>query len=148
MANTIKGIKAIIKSKIESIKTDDVSIFKVITDKPTAQFDGYPAVVIRPTGWSGDRIDTHRIERKFTFELDLYYEYGENSADVAEAQETMESVSDMILQAFDQDNDLGQEVEVVNVVSGSLDFTNRPGVTMFATFLIECLVLVDGFSSS
>ena len=149
MAKTIVDIQSAIKTKIETLKDEsDISIFGEVFDYANADFSKYPAVVIKPTGGSGNRIDTHRIERTFSFEVTLYQEQSKAGTNKKTASEKMASVSDQIIQAFDQDPSLSGALEQVNVVGYDFDFTVRPGMFNFAIFKLECLVIVENYSTA
>ena len=145
MKTTIVDVKALIKSKIDNIKIDGDSIFGEITDYAKGDFDGYPAVVIRPTGGEGEYIDTARNERTFNFTIDLYQEQSDDGKSREEASDIMETSVDLVLEAFDQDKTLGNEVQTVHVVEMRFDFENRKGTYNFASFDIKCVVVVNNF---
>ena len=63
----------------------------------------------------------------------------------AEADAWMTQASDAILIALDQDKDLGRVVENVHVVEFTTDFKVQPGTWNFATFKIDCVVIVPNY---
>lgn len=144
-AKTIQEIKEVIENKVKGIEYESDPLFTYVTTSPGPKFEGYPAAVIRTTGFEGERIDTHRIERIFSFEIGLFQEYGPQTTGSEEASDRLELITDLVIEAFDKDNDLGDEVEVVDVASGTFDFAVRPGLLMFASLSIRCRVIVDGF---
>ena len=146
MKTTIVDIKALLVTKIEGIKVGADSVFGQVTDYATGDFTKYPAVVIRPIGGTGEYIDTARNERTFTFTIDLYQEQSEVGKSKEEATDILESVVDKLLVAFDQDKTLGNEVQTVEVVEMRFDFDNRKGTYNFASFDINCVVVVNNFA--
>jgi hypothetical protein len=146
MKTTIVEIKALIKDKIDNIKIDGDSIFGEVTDYAKGDFNGYPAVVIRPIGGEGNYIDTARNERTFNFTIDLYQEQSEEGKSKEEASDIMELAVDKVLEAFDQDKTLGNEVQTVHVVEMRFDFENRKGTYNFASFDVDCVVVVNNFT--
>lgn len=146
MITTLVGIKALLVTKIESIKVGGVSVFGSISDVATGDFAKYPAVVIRPTNGEGNYVDTARNERTFTFVIDLYQEQSPEGKTKTQATDIMESAVDKILIAFDQDKNLGNEVQTVEVVEMQFDFENRKGTYNFASFEVNCVVVVNNFA--
>lgn len=145
MTTTIVGIKALLVTLIESIEVGGNSVFGEISDFAKGDFAKYPAVVIRPVSGDGNYVDTARNERTFTFEIDLYQEQSTEGKTPEEATDIMESAVDKILIAFDQDKTLGNEVQTVEVVEMQFDFENRKGTYNFASFEVNCVVVVDNF---
>lgn len=145
MKTTLVDIKALLVTKIESIVDGGDSIFGMIKDYATGDFNKYPAVIIRPTGGTGEYVDTARNERTFTFTIDLYQEQSKQGKTQEEATDIMESAVDKILTAFDQDKTLGNEVQTVEVVEMEFDFSNTKGTYNFASFEVNCVVVVDNF---
>ena len=144
MTTTLAGIKALLKTKLESIvDTHGDSVFGDIFDYPQGDFGKYPAIVIMPTGSDGTVLDTARNERVFHFSLNLYQEQSQIGKTKQEASDIMTAVSDKIFEAFDQDPYLSDEVEFVKVVKASFNFMVQQGTFSFATFQIDCAVIVD-----
>jgi len=148
MTTTIEGIKALLKTKIESLKIGGVDIFGEVFDYAEGNFSNYPVAVITPAGGTGEVIDTHRIERTFNFTVKLYQEQSKAGKTKEEADEIMTKASDAILLAFDQDEDLSGEIEVVRVVDFVLDFKVGAGTFNFATYNINCVVIVPDYLES
>jgi len=146
MKTTIVDIKALIVTKIQSIKVGSDSVFGQVTDYATGDFTKYPAVVVRPVGGAGEYVDTARNERTFSFVVDLYQEQSEAGKTKEQATDILESVVDKLLIAFDQDKTLGNEVQTVEVVEMRFDFDNRKGTYNFASFDINCVVVVNNFA--
>lgn len=144
MASTIAEISAVIKTKIESIKDGGVSIFGEVKDYRDSNFQNYPAVLITAEGFTGETIDTNRIERPFRFKVELWQEQSRKGKE--EAASIMRTITDRVIQAFDQDPDLGGEMEIVNPVSGEFDFSDREGTFNFATIILECRAIVNNYS--
>ena len=146
MKTTLVEIKALLITKIQSIKVGDVSVFGEIKDYATGDFTKYPAVVVRPLGGVGEYIDTARNERTFSFAVELFQEQSEVGKSKEQASDILESVVDKLLTAFDQDKTLGNEVQTVEVVEMRFDFDNRKGTYNFANFEINCVVVVNNFA--
>jgi hypothetical protein len=145
MATTIKTIKALIKTKVENLQISGKDIFGEVFDYAQGDFTKYPVAVIMPIGGKGEVLDTHRNERTFQFLIKLYQEQSNAGRDKQTADDIMTQVSDAILIAFDQDEDLGGEVEIVRVVGFDLDFKVAAGTFNFATFRIDCVVIVPDY---
>lgn len=145
MKTTLVDIKALLITKIESIQVGGESIFGQVTDYATGNFLKFPAVVVRPNSATGEYVDTARNERTFNFSIDLYQEQSKAGKTKDEASQIMESAVDQILIAFDQDKTLGNEVQTVEVVEMQFDFDNTKGTFNFATFEVNCVVVVDNF---
>ncbi len=144
MTITLEGLKALIKTKLESIKDGGgKSIFGDIFAYPEGDFKNYPVAVILQKGASGNILDTGRNERTFHFVVNLFQEQSKIGKTREEADELMTKASDSILEAFDQDPDLGGEVEKVVVVEATFDFRVQQGTFNFATFMVDCVVIVD-----
>lgn len=143
---TLVGIKALLKAKIDGILVGGKSVFGYVSDIATGNFTGYPAVVITPTEANGEVLDTGRNERTFKFTIDLYQEQSEVGKTKTEAGELLEGLVDTILETFDQDKNLSNEVVIVKVVTMRFDFEGRKGVFNFASFEIECVVVVPNYS--
>ena len=140
MTTTLAGIKALIKTKLGTIKdSHGNSVFGDIFDYPQGDFGKYPAIVIMPTGSDGTVLDTARNERIFHFSLNLYQEQSQVGKSKQEASDIMTEVSDKIFETFDQDPYLGSEVEFVKVIKASFNFVVQQGTFSFATFEISLL---------
>ena len=84
--------------------------------------------------------------RTFDFTIKLYQEQSQVGKTKEEADALMTQAADAILLAFDQDKDLGGEVEIVRVVAFDLDFKVATGTFNFANFHINCVVIVPNYS--
>lgn len=143
MTQTIKGIRDLIVAKLETIKdTEGNDIFGDIFGYAKGDFENYPVVVVTPSGGKGEVLDTHRNERTFQFTIKLYQEQSRAGKTPEEADEMMTEASDAILKAFDVDEDLGGEVQIVRVVEFDTDFKVAAGTFNFATFRVDCVVIV------
>jgi hypothetical protein len=146
MKTTLADIKALIKTKLESILDGGShSIFGDIFDYPNGEFKNYPVVVILDSGMSGIEIDTARNERTFHFSVNLFQEQTKAGKTNKEASELMERAADKIIEAFDKDPDLGGEVLRVSVVEAIFDFKVTAGTFNFATFKIDCMSVVPNY---
>lgn len=147
MATTAKDILALLVTKLGTIVDDNTnSVFGSIVDHADGDFKEYPAVVVRPTGGRGVVIDTHRIHRVFSFEIALYQEQSRAGKDKQEAADIMIDRLDRILLAFDQDKDLNNQVEIVQVLKFTTDFTVRAGTFNFARIDVDIRVIVPNYA--
>ncbi|NLD50651.1 MAG: hypothetical protein GX660_26205 [Clostridiaceae bacterium] len=146
MKTTLKDIKSLIKDKLESIVDDnEKSIFGDIFDYSNGEFKNYPVAVILNTGVSGEELDTGRNQRIFHFVINLYQEQSSVGRSSKDADDVMTNVSDKIIEAFDKDPDLGGEVINVRVIEATFDFIATAGSFNFATFKIDCTVVVNNY---
>jgi hypothetical protein len=147
-STTIKDIGDLIVVKVQAIQVGGKDIFGSVLGYADGDMKKYPAVRITPKGGRGEVIDTHRNQRTFNFEIALYQEQSVAGEDKAGAAALMTQAADAILEAFDHDNDLGGEVEIVRVVEFDTDFKVASGTFNFATFRIDCVVNVPNYSVS
>jgi len=143
MADTLKTIKAVVKEKLDGIDS-----IKEVIDYADGDFKEYPVAVLTCDGGTGETIDTHRKERTFNFVIKLYQEQSRAGKTKEEADRIMTSAVDDILILFDQDEDLGGQVEVVRVVGFDLDFKVAAGTYNFATIRVDCVVIVPSYEES
>lgn len=144
-STTISAIKALIKTKVQGLQIGGKDIFGQVFDYAQGDFAKYPVAVIMPVGGKGEVLDTHRNERTFQFLIKLYQEQSVAGRDKQDADDIMTKASDAVLIAFDQDEDLGGKVEIVRVVEFDLDFKVSAGTFNFATFRIDCVVIVPDY---
>lgn len=144
-SSTLAEIKELIKTKLQGLQIGGVDIFGEVYDYAQGNFEKYPVAVINVSGGSGEVIDTHRIERTFRFVIRLYQEQSENGKTPAQADALMTAAADAVLIAFDQDKDLGGEIEIVRVVDFDFDFKVAAGPINFATFNVNCVVVVPNY---
>jgi hypothetical protein len=146
-ADTLVTIKALIKAKLQGLVDGlGASIFKDISDYPTAKFAGYPSVVIIQKGVTGNWLDTGRNERTFKFTIDLYQEQSKAGRTQDQADKIMAESVDAILTAFDQDKDFGGQLQIVRVVSATFDFKSGNTETFnYATFEVDCVAIVPNY---
>jgi len=145
MKTTIVEIKALIKAKLESVVDSHGDAMFQVFDYPNADFQKYPVAVIIDSGMSGIELDTARVERTFHFTIYLYQEQSVAGKNSQEASEAMERASDKIIEAFDQDPYLSNEVEKVRVIEGTFDFKSSAGTFNFATFKVDAVVIVQNY---
>lgn len=146
MTSTLAGIKALIKTKLEAlIDSGTEKLFESVFDYPNGDFKEYPVAVILNTGASGEFLDTARNERTFHFTINLYQENSEAGKDKEEADEIMTETVDKVITAFDQDKDLGGEIEIVRVVEATFDFKVTAGTFNYASIKIDCVVVVPNY---
>jgi len=146
MTTTLEGLKALIKSKLQTlVDGGGDSIFGDIFDYPEGNFEKYPSIVILQTGADGNILDTARNERTFHFIINLYQEQSQVGKTKQEADILMTKASDAIIEAFDQDPDLGGTVEKIVVMEANFDFKVQQGTFNFATFKVDCVVIVDNY---
>jgi hypothetical protein len=144
-SSTLAEIKALIKTKLQDLKIGGIAVFGEVLDYAHGDYEHYPIAVINPIGGDGEVIDTHRIERTFRFTVKLYQEQSHVGKTPAEADTLMTAAADALLIAFDQDKDLGGEIEIVRVVDFDFDFKVAAGTFNFATFNINCVVIVPNY---
>lgn len=143
---TYTAVMALIKAKLEAIVDgNDETILKAVYDYNIGTPSGYPIAVIQDRAGEGSMIDTHRNERMFEFDIVLYQEIGEKTQD--EAATLMRTAVDAVLEAFDEDRNLSENVARVQVVPVSFDYTTQNGPHAFATFNIRVVDVVDNYSS-
>lgn len=147
MSTTIKDIRALIAAKLADIKDEsNASVFGTISEVATSKFEKYPAVVILPTGGShGEMKDTGRNIRTFSFDISLYQEQSQAGRTQEEANTIMTDVCDRILQAFDKDRNFNFQVSRVKVVGMSFNYKVSAGTFVFATFKLDCEVVVANY---
>lgn len=147
MAKNIKDIRELIKAKIAGLEVEGAPAFAQVTGYAEGNFSGYPAAAIFPIGGRGIVIDTHRTERTFEFDVCLYQEQSEEGRDKLDADAALVSTLDAVIEAFDQDRDLGGEVEVIRVTSFQADFKTASGPFNYATVKVEAVVILPNFAS-
>lgn len=148
-ATTIKDIRALIAAKLATLlDTDNESIFGAILEYASSKFDEYPAVTILPTGGSqGEMKDTGRNIRVFSFDVSIYQEQTNAGKTQQEANTVMTDICDRVLQAFDQDRNFNFEVSRVRVADMAFNYKVAAGTFIFATFKIDCEVVVPNYST-
>jgi len=148
MQTTMEGIRALIKTKLESLTKDNGDpLFGEVFDYANGDFTKYPVAVVLPTGGStGSGVDTHRIERTFSFQVTLYQEQSQAGKTKEEANDIMTKATDKVIIAFDQDPDLSGEIQIVRVVSMDYSFRVAAGTFTFATFQVDCAVIVPNYN--
>lgn len=145
MSTTLEEIIALIKAKIVALKIDGESAFGTVLDYADGDFTKFPTAVITEQGGVGEVIDTHRNQRTYQFTIKLYQEQSVKGKTKDEAAIIMRESADAILTAFDQDKDLGGEVDIIRVVSFETNFIATSGTFNFATFNVDVVVLVNSF---
>ena len=139
------GVQTALIAKISALQIGGEDIFGEVFGYGEGDFKKFPAVVVTFTGGTGSEIDTHRNERIYNFVVRLFQEQSVAGKTKAEANTLMTQATDAILIALDQDKDLGGVVKNVRVVEFTTDFKDRPGTWNFATFKIDCVVIVDNY---
>jgi len=145
MAKTIKDIEILLKAKIDDLKISGVNVFAETHDHAEGDFTKYPAACVVYTGSRGQIIDTHRNERVFSFEIRMFQEQSQAGKTKQQAHDLMRDALDAIVEAFDHDQSLGNEVETVKVVEFDADFEVKAGTFNFATLKVDCLVVVESY---
>lgn len=145
MAQTLTEVIALIETKLKSLKNGTAPIFGDVFKYTDGDFKKFPVALIAEAGGKGEVIDTHRNQRTYNFEIKLYQEQSIAGKSKEEAATIMRSAADAILTAFDQDKDLGGEVDIVRVVEFDTDFKVAAGTFNFATFRIDVVVLVHSY---
>jgi hypothetical protein len=144
-STTIEDISGKIVTKVQAIRVAGKEIFGDVIDHADGDIKKYPAAQITIKGGRGSSLDTHRNERTFNFEIALYQEQSVAGVDKDEAATLMRQAADAILIAFDQDESLGGEVEIIRVVEFDTDFKVAAGTFNFAIFRIDCVVIVPDY---
>jgi hypothetical protein len=137
MDQSIAEVQTTVISKLGTL-----GIFETVYDGPRSQYAGYPSAVVRPTGFSGKRIDSHRIERTIEIEVDIVQEVSEQGRSASEALAVATDCADGVIEAFDQDFDLGGKVEGTQVTAGTIGSSPTPGVQVVAVLKIEAIIIV------
>jgi len=145
MKTTSEEIRDLIVAKLESLKIGSVDVFGEVFEYGQGDFSKYPVAVVRPTGGNGIEIDTHRNERTFLFDVSLYQEQTNAGKNKADANEKMIKAADLVTVMFDQDKDLGGEIQNVKVVKFNYDFKVAAGTYVFATYQVEARVVVPNY---
>ena len=145
MATTIADILTLITTKVSDLEISGSPAFGIVLNYADGEFTDYPAAVITEAGGKGQVLDTHRNQRTFQFTIKLYQEQSRAGKTKAEAAGIMRACSDAILTAFDQDKDLGGQVDIVRVVDFDTNFRVAAGTFNFATFRVEAVVIVPNY---
>jgi len=139
-------IITILVDKITALeKSAGVNLFNDVIPRSEGNFTKYPVVTIDTKGGRGTRIDTHRIERTFVFEIKLWQEESQAGKTKEEAVDIMRAASEIVMESFDKDQDLSGEVETVNVVNFDYSFKVVPATFVFATYTIEVVVVLPNY---
>jgi hypothetical protein len=147
MKTTLEDIRALVVAKLQALKNQRGDpLFGNVFDYANGDFTKYPVAVVLPTGGStGQGVDTHRIERIFSFQVTLYQEQTQAGKTKSEANDIMTEAVDKVIKAFDQDPDLGGELQIVKVVRMDFNFKVSAGTYVFATFQVDCVVIVPNY---
>lgn len=146
MSETMQEIKGLIVAKLQGLKNGaGKDLLSEVFGYAQGDMTKYPAACVTPITFTGETIDTHRIERIFTFEIKLYQEQSKAGRTKEEADDIMTEAADIVLRAFDTDYDLTGEIEKVEVVSGAFDFKTQNGTFNFATFQLNCKVVLTNY---
>ncbi len=145
-ASTSKEIRDLIKTKLEDLQVGGDDAFGEVFDYANAKFSEYPVAVVRAVGGRGNVIDTHRNERIFSFVIELYQEQSKAGKTASEADQIMIDTADAVVIAFDQDKDLGGEIEIVRVVDFDFSFKVAAGTFNYATIKVDALVIVPNWA--
>lgn len=148
-SSTVKDIRALIATKVGAVVDgSSQEIFQEVFEYPEGNFSKYPAAVVLPTGGSdGIVLDTARNERTFHFEVKCYQEQSEGGKGKEASNEALTTAVDALILAFDQDKDLGGEVELVRVVRMEFDFRGTHGTFDFATIHVDAMVVVPNYGT-
>lgn len=144
-SSTTAEIVALLETKLATVEVDGADAFGEIFAYAKADFSKYPVAVIKAAGGRGVEIDTHRIERTFSFDVTIYQEESHAGRTSEAATEIQTAVVDAVMQSFDRDPDLGGEVETVRVVEWDTNFGVRAGVFSFATFKVDVVAIVPNY---
>lgn len=143
---TLKTIRDLIKTKVEGLKDSDGNIiFQNVYDYAKGDFTTYPTAVILPTEAEGEIMTTKQNKRLFKFEVSMYQEQTPAGKTAQEVNDLMTTAIDKFIEAFDQDKNLGFQVDYVNVVKMAFSFRAQTGPFVFAKFEVEAQVLVQNY---
>lgn len=147
MKTTLKDIRALIVAKLQGLtKTGGNPLFGEVFGYAQGDFTKYPVAVVLPTGGStGQGVDTHRIERVFSFIVTFYQEQTQAGKNKDDANDIMTDVVDKAIIAFDQDPDLGGELQIIKVVKMDFNFKVSAGTYIFATLQVDAVVIVPNY---
>lgn len=148
MKTTAAEIKTLIEAKLGSVQIGSDNALAQVFGNGEDDMTRFPCAVVEPTGWDAVVIDTHRNERTFHFRVSLYQEISDQATQKAQANDKLLAVADAVILAFDRDRDLGNEVEIVNPVRGTYDFTTQAGRKVFATVEVDARVIVHSYTPS
>jgi len=146
MATTSKAIRDLIVTKLQAVKVGSNNAFGSVFDHVDANFLKYPVAVVRAVGGRGNVIDTHAIERVFSFIVDLYQEQSDPGKTTKEASDIMIETADAVLTAFDKDKDLSGSVQIIRVIEFDFSFKAAAGAFNYATFKVDAVVIVPNYS--
>jgi hypothetical protein len=146
MRQTYGNLVAKLKTKLQSIVNGDgeTMLYQVL-DYKGAEMTGYPTALVIDAISRGELIDTHRNERIFAFNILLYQEQSSAGKTKEEATIAMRNTVDSIIESFDTDPTLSGEVKYIKVVPTEIDYTVQQGSFIFATFLVECVDIVNNY---
>lgn len=140
-----KDIRDIIVDKLESlVDENNESLFSEIKKYPEGDFAGTPAATVGYLGGDGEVLDTHSNERTHHFSVGMYYSVRE-STEKSEINEKALVLIGEVVQAFDEDKDLGGQVQIVRVIKINSDTTVASGTWRFAEILIDVVVIVPNY---
>jgi len=145
MAQTLAEVILLIETKLKALHNGTAPIFGDVFKYAQGDFHNYPVAVITEAGGKGQVIDSHRNQRTYNFTIKLYQEQSRAGKTKQEASVIMREAADAILTAFDQDKDLGGEVDIVRVVEFDTDFRVTAGTFNFANFKVDAVVLVHSY---
>lgn len=146
MAQTLAEVIVLLKAKLVSLKNGASPVFGDVFDYAQGDFKNFPAAsVVETGGRPAQVIDTHRNQRIYNFTIRLYQEQSKQGKSKEQAATIMRAATDSILTAFDQDKDLGGEVQIVRPVEFDTNFQVASGTYNFATFKVDVVVLVNSF---
>lgn len=146
MRQTYQNLITKLKEKLEGIKDENgkTILYQVFTYKG-AEMTGYPTAVIMDTANEGSFLDTHRNQRVFSFQLLIYQEQSVAGKSKEIATQVMRKTVDIILESFDTDLTLNNELQFIRIVPVEIDYTIEQGSFVFATFRIDCVDIVNNF---
>jgi hypothetical protein len=147
MKTTLNDIRDLLVTKMQGItKTGGDPLFGDVFDYANGDFTKYPVTVILPTGGStGQGVDTHRIERVFSFQITFYQEQTQAGKNKSDANDIMTEAVDKTIESFDKDPDLGGELQIIKVVKMDFNFKVSAGTYIFATLQVDCVVIVPNY---
>jgi hypothetical protein len=153
MITNYTDLKAIIKTKLEALKTsggDDlfVAVYNVNNTSP----GGYPCAMIMETAGEGEMIDTGRNERVLSFRIKLLQEMGKGTNLMTPVQASAKrlEITDAVMKMFDEDPQLtsggNSSVVRVNITPISFDEITKDRAIFESEFQIDCVIITQNYA--
>jgi hypothetical protein len=141
MSTDVVDISALIKAKVAGI----AGIHQAYEYEPDKSDDGkYPYATVHIERGEAEFGDTIRNIRRHTFQIILYQERTAASFGNEKAERITRELIDAILTAFDNDTQLGGQVQMVRPLSYDATYeSTEVGDTRVVRFEGECMTVVN-----